>query len=103
MNELDEIRKRKIQEIQQQQEEEIQLQAQIQQMELIVKQFLDKDALERFGNIKAAYPEKATQLTVLLSQLIQSGQIQNPLNDSQFKAMLERLNPDKREIKITRK
>ena len=103
MSELDEIRQRKIMEMHQRQnediQEEMQLQQQIAQLESVVKQALTKEALERFGNLKAAYPEKAVQVLVVLGQLIQSGKI-NKIDDGQLKELLSTIATRKKDFKI---
>lgn len=107
---LDEIRKTKLEnmmnlqqeKIQQQSQEQAQIQQQIEQMESIVKQFLTKDALIRYGNLKAAHKEKALQLLVVLFQAIQKGQIKGKIDDSLLKKILEQLMPKKRDIRIKR-
>ena len=107
---LDEIRKKKLEQLMQMQQEKLQEQAQqeaqvqeqIEQMESIVRQLLTKEALERYGNLKTAHQEKALQLLVLLFQAIQKGQIQKQIDDSTLKKVLEQITPKKREIKIKR-
>jgi programmed cell death protein 5 len=109
MNELEEIRKKKLEElrrsqlekIQQQSQEEQQLQQQIQQLEMIVKQALTKEALQRYGNLKAAFPDRAVQLLVILTQAIQSGQV-SKIDDNTLKEILKKLSPEKRDVKIKR-
>ena len=107
---LDEIRKKKLEELmnmqqeklQQQSQEHAQIQQQIEQMEDIVRQFLTKDALARYGNLKTAHQEKALQLLMILFQAIQKGQIQGQIDDSTLKKILQQLTPKKKEIKIKR-
>ena len=103
---LEDIRKRKLEELMQSQQENLQEQAQMQQqigqMESIVRQFLTKEALERYGNLKTAHHEKALQLLVVLLQAIQKGQIKGKIDDSMLKKILEQLTPKKKEIKIKR-
>ena len=90
---LDEIRKKKIEELMQQQQEKLQqqsqeqaqIQQQIEQMEEVVRQFLTKDALMRYGNLKAAHQEKALQMLVILFQAIQKGQVKGKIDDSTLK------------------
>jgi len=82
--------------------EEMQLQQQIQQLELMVKQKLTKKALERFGNVKAAHPEKAIQLLAVLGQAIQTGRIDDQVDDNQLKDILLKITPEKKEFKIKR-
>ena len=79
-----------------------QLQQQVQQLELIVRQRLTSEALSRFGNIKAANPELAIQLMVYLGQLIQAKKVE-VVNDSQLKTFLQHLSAQKRGFNIKRK
>ena len=107
MSELEEIRKQKLAALQQQAlQEQVQEQAQVQQqlneLENFVKPRLTKKALERFGNIKAAHPEKAEQLLVGLAQLIQAGKL-DMVDDNTLKDILSKIIPEKREFKIRRK
>ena len=83
-------------------QEQAQMQQQIGQMESIVRQFLTKEALERYGNLKTAHHEKALQLLVVLLQAIQKGQIKGKIDDSMLKKILEQLTPKKKEIRIKR-
>lgn len=99
MNSLEDIRRRKLEEMMAQQQEEQLVQQQIQQLEAMIKQKLTKKALERFSNIKAAHPEKAVQLLVILGQLIQAGKV-NMIDDNQLKDLLVRLTPKKKDFKI---
>ena len=107
MSELDDIKRKKLEElkrlqqekVQGQLEEEAQVQQQVQQLESIVKNVFTKEALERYGNLKAAHPDKAVQLLVVLAQVIQSGQI-NKVDDAQLKNILMKLTPEKKKFKI---
>ena len=102
MSDLEEIKKRKIQEMMAAQGEEQQAQQQIHQLETMIKQFLSKEALERYGNLKVAYANKAMNVLVILSQMIQKGHIKSQISDSQLKEILKSMEK-KRDIKITRK
>ena len=106
MTSLEEIRKKKLEEMmrlqQQQAQEQAQIQQQVGQMEAVVRQFFTKDALARYGNLKAAHQEKALQMLVVLFQAIQKGQVKGKIEDSLLKKILEQLAPRKREIKIKR-
>ena len=110
MPSLDEIRKRKLESLmggqrenlQQQAEQQAQIQQQVEQMESVVRQFFTKDALARYGNLKAAHQEKALQLLMILFQAIHKGQIKGKVDDSTLKKILEQLTPKKREMKIKR-
>ena len=101
-NGLEEIRKRKIESLQQQAqkqaEEETQLQSQIQQLEEIVRRALTKEALQRYGNLKTAHPEKAVQLLVVVANAIQTQNIKT-IDDNQLKEILMMMDK-KHETKI---
>ncbi len=107
MDELEEIKKKKLESLQRQQQEQVneeaQLQQQIQQLDSVVKQFLTKEALIRYGNIKTAHPQKFMQLLTVLGQLVQSGKINNQINDEQLKELLVHIEPQKKEFTIKRK
>jgi programmed cell death protein 5 len=83
--------------------EQVQLQKQIQALEEIAKQYLDKDAISRYGTLKTAHPEKAVQVIALIAQAAQSGQIRGKITDAEFKEFLVRLEPAKKRFSITRK
>ncbi|MBI2129827.1 hypothetical protein HYU07_06340 [Candidatus Woesearchaeota archaeon] len=100
-NGLEEIRKRKIellQQTQKQAEEENQLKTQIQQLEEIVRRALTKEALQRYGNLKTAHPEKAVQLLVVVANAIQMQNIKK-IDDNQLKEILMMMDK-KHETKI---
>ena len=107
---LEEIKRKKLEELmrfqqeklQQQSNEQSQIQQQIEQMENIVRQFMTKDAMARYGSLKTAHHEKALQLLLILFQAIQKGQVQDKISDSTLKKVLEQLTPKKKEIKIKR-
>lgn len=109
MDELENIRRKKLEQLKQQhahkleaqQREEIQLQQQLQTLESLVRQKMTKEALERYGNIKIAHPEKTIPLLAILGQAIQAGHI-DTIDDSQLREILKRMEPQK-EIRITRK
>lgn len=77
-----------------------QLQKQVEALETLIKKYLDKNAITRYGNIKAAHPEKAMQVLAVLAQLIQQGQIKQPISDDEFKALLMQLTQEKKQTKI---
>ncbi len=105
MDELEEIRKKKLEQLKRAQQQQIQEQQEVQQqlvqLKNIVKQRLTKEALERFGNIKTAHPRKATQLIVGLAQAIKQGRI-DMIDDNTLKEILIQLTPKKKDIKIKR-
>jgi len=105
MNDAEEIKRKKFEELQRQQQESLDdnnVQEQINQLESSVKTLLTKKAIERYGNIKIAHPEIAFQLLVLLGQAINTGRIEK-VDDEALKNLLERIQPRKNKFKITRK
>jgi len=109
MDELEDIKNRKLEDLknsqleqlQQQSQEEEQMKQQIAQLEITVKKALTKEALQRYGNLKAGFPEKAIQLLVILAQALQSGQV-TKIDDDNLKEILKKISPEKKEIKIKR-
>ena len=106
-DELAELRKRKLEELQRQssfeQSKQQEIQDQIGQIETLVKQFLTKDAITRYTNLKIAHTEKAMSVLTSLGQMIQAGQIREKITDDQLKKILIRLEPKKPEFNIQRK
>jgi len=98
MDELEAIREKRAQELQEQAE----FQSQVSQLESVIKTLFTKEALERYGNLKAAHPEKAVQLLAIIGQITQKGNIKK-ITDGQLKALLTKMQDQKKEIKITRK
>lgn len=111
MTDLEEIKRRRMEELQQQisaqqteaLKEQIQLQRQIAVLENIAKQKMTKEAITRYGNLKSAHPEKAIQLIAIIAQAVQQGQITEMVTDEKLKQLLIQLEPPKKEFKITKK
>ena len=103
MNELEEIKKRKLEQMQHnydgQLQQEAQLVQQIEDLENMVRPKLTKDALQRYGNLKSAHPEKAIQILAVLGQILQTEKIKQ-IDDGQLKAILLKITPEKKEFKI---
>jgi len=105
-DELDEIRQRKMQQLQEdiarQRETEEESRAMEAQKELILKQILTNEAKSRLTNIKLANPEFANQIEYLLIRLYQTGQVRR-IDDQQLKTVLAKISGKKKDIKIIRK
>ncbi|HLC49943.1 MAG TPA: DNA-binding protein [Candidatus Nanoarchaeia archaeon] len=107
---LEEIKKRKLEEmmsmqqerLQNQSNEQAQMQQQVAQIEEVVKRVLTKEALARYGNLKTAHQEKAVQLLLVLLQAMQKGQIKGKVDDAMLKKLLEQMEPKRKEFKISR-
>jgi DNA-binding TFAR19-related protein (PDSD5 family) len=107
MESIEDIRKqkqeeltKKIQEAQQEKTEEQQLHEHMHTLEVAVKQNMSKEALERYGNIKAADQEKAMKLVMIFGQFMQAGKVQR-IDDSLLKQILLQMQ-EKKEINIRR-
>ncbi|MEA3514869.1 MAG: DNA-binding protein [Nanoarchaeota archaeon] len=99
MNELEDLQKAKATQYQ----EQIKFQQQLAELEMLARNNLDVVAFERYNNMKIAHQELAVQALVMIAQLVQKGQIKQKITDNQFREILMRLSPAKRDFKITRK
>jgi programmed cell death protein 5 len=110
MSELDELRQKRLRELQMMQQQgpqqAVERQLQAQQMEeqigTIMRQIMTQEARERLANIRMAKPEFARQVEILLIQLYQGGRLKQ-LTDDQFKALLAKISGGKRETKIQKR
>jgi programmed cell death protein 5 len=103
--ELDAIRRRKLQAMQQRSSED-QKQSQSEQIEAekqaILRKLLTPEARQRLTNLKMIKPEFTENLELQIIQLAQTGKLPIPLSDAQLKQILLQLQPKKREITIRR-
>jgi programmed cell death protein 5 len=105
--ELEEIRRRKLQELQRQQDYNAQAKQRADVMEAqrqnILRGILTPEARERLGRVKMAYPDVAGQVEDQLVMLAQSGRLNRMIDDETLRDLLGRLVPQRRDIKIQRK
>jgi programmed cell death protein 5 len=108
--ELEKLKKKKLQELQQQaaiqenlEEQEQQRKQFEEQKKRILRSILTPDARERLGRIKIARPEIAEEVENQLIMVAQSGQLKNKINDQQLRMLLSKIMPKKRDIKIKRR
>lgn len=104
--ELEDIRKRRMLQLQRKlanEQQRMQMAQQVeQQKQALLRQILAPEARQRLNNLKMVKPEFAAQLELQLIQLAQSGRLNIPLNDEQLKELLAKLQSTKREIRIRR-
>lgn len=106
--ELEELKKQRLEQLQQeltqkQLQEQAEMQEQLQQLESVAKRYMSQEAIARYGNIKAVHTEKAIQSIIVIAQLVQQGKIKEIISDEQYKNLLMRLTPEKKEFRIQKK
>ena len=104
--ELGQLRRRRLAELQRAAAEEdrraeVQQQVEVQK-QAILKRILTVEARQRLTNIKMVRPEFAEQVELQLIQLAQSSKIKRPISDAELKNALVRLQSQRKEIKIRR-
>jgi len=106
-DELAAIRARKMAEMQQQaayQEDEVRRREQENaQIHMLIMQILEPEARERLNTIRLTKPDFARGIEQQLISLAQSGRIPSKISDEQFKAILQQVIPERRDINIRRK
>ena len=118
MSDLDEIRQKRMAELQAQQaaaqqqaQQQQAVQQQMQQQEAqaqfeaqkkqILGQIMTPEARNRLANLKLTKPELVNQIQLI--QSAQAGSLRGKVTDEQLKVLLRQIAGQKREIKITRK
>jgi programmed cell death protein 5 len=108
--ELEKLKKKRIQELQQQaafqedfEEQETQQKQLEEQKKMILRTILTTEARERLGRIKIARPQVAESIENQLIMATQGGQLKNKINDEQLLMLLKKVIPKKRDIKIRRR
>ena len=108
--ELEKLRKKRLQELQKEEElansfeqQEAQQKEFEEQKKMILRSILTTKAKERLSNIKLARPQIGEQIENQLIMLAQSGRLQQKITDQQLRDLLVRLIPKKRDINIKRR
>ncbi len=109
-DELAELRRRRLEQIQKQQvdsqmyaAEQQQAQAELEAKKAaVMRSILTPEARERLNAIRMTRPEFVAQIESQLIMLAQSGRLKSAITDEQLKAILRQAQPKKRDINIKR-
>ena len=108
---LEELRKKRLQELAYQQQNQLAEKQKQEQQEAqanalikkIITQILTPEARERLANIRLVRPQQAREIEFVLIQLYQQGRLRDKITDEKFKELLSNLMKRKKEIKIIKK
>ena len=114
MDELEELRRKRMAELQQQQanqqqameqqvEQERMQQEFEQQKKQILMQILTPEARSRLTNLRLTKPELVNNIEIQIIQSAQAGSLKGKVTDEQLKVLLSQLAGQKRKTSITRK
>jgi len=107
--ELDELRKKKMEQLKEQQGEgdaEAQQAAQQQaeaQKKALLRQHLSDGARKRLNTVKMSKPEVGEQVEQQIVALARSGRIQDQIDEEKMKQLLSELTPDSKSFDIKRR
>jgi programmed cell death protein 5 len=106
-DELEAIRRKKIEELQLQSQQQAAMEEQQKMIEAqrqaIMRKILTPKARERLGRLRIARPEIVASIEDQLIALARSGRVVGQIDDADLRKLLSRLMPKKREIKIERR
>jgi len=76
------------------------LQQQLEALERVAKNYLTREAIQRYGNVKAVHPQKAAMVLVNLAQMIDQGQVKQKITDDQLKSILGQMAQPQKKFNI---
>ncbi|MDR1820424.1 MAG: DNA-binding protein [Methanobrevibacter sp.] len=107
MTDIDELRRKRMEELQQQamvaeNQQKMQQEMEVQKRQAMI-QILTPEARDRLNNLRLTKPDFVNQIELQLIQIVQSGNVKNKITDDQLKDLLKRVSGSKREINIRRR
>ena len=109
-DELEELRRQRLEELQEQsgggadeEAAEAQREAAEAQKEAVLRQFLTDGARKRLNTVRMSKPQRAETVEQQILALAQSGRIQDRITEEQMKTLLQELSPDSRRFDIQRR
>ncbi|MDS0221857.1 DNA-binding protein [Haloarcula sp. S1AR25-5A] len=106
--ELEELRKKKMEQLKEQQGDEGEAQEAAQQQadaqkQAVLKQNLTDGARKRLNTVKMSKPQVGEQIEQQVVALAQSGRVQGQIDEDQMKELLSELTPDSKSFDIKRR
>ncbi|OKY79200.1 MAG: DNA-binding TFAR19-related protein PDSD5 family [Candidatus Methanohalarchaeum thermophilum] len=106
-DELDDIRKEKLEELKKKQQDQEELQKQKEKQEAqkkkMLKQVLTPKARERLSNLRVARPQFVESIEKQLILIAQKGQVNGKIDDDQLKTILKKAQGSGNEFNIKRR
>jgi programmed cell death protein 5 len=109
-DEIEKLREKKLEQLQEQQEggagdeaREAQRQQAEAQKKALLRKSLTDSARQRLNSVKMSKPEFAEQVEQQVVALARSGRIQGQIDEEQMKSLLQELQPDQQDFNIKRR